>query len=43
MRVLLVVHGYPPAASGGTEIYTRQLADALSELPGLEVFVLTRD
>ena len=43
MRVLLVVHGYPPAASGGTEIYTQQLADALSELSGLEVFVLTRD
>jgi hypothetical protein len=43
MRVLLVVHGYPPAASGGTEIYTQQLADALSELSGLAVFVLTRD
>ena len=43
MRVLLVVHGFPPAASGGTEIYTQQFAQALSELPGLETFVLTRD
>ena len=43
MRVLLVVHGFPPAATGGTEIYTQQLARALSELSGLEVFVLTRD
>ena len=43
MRVLLVVHGFPPHASGGTEIYTQQLADALSELGGVEVFVLTRE
>ena len=43
MRVLLVVHGFPPAATGGTEIYTQQFAQALSELPGLETFVLTRD
>ena len=26
MRVLLVVHGYPPQGSGGTEIYVRSLA-----------------
>jgi GT2 family glycosyltransferase/glycosyltransferase involved in cell wall biosynthesis len=43
MRVLLVVHGFPPAASGGTEIYTQQLAEALNELPGLDVCVLTRE
>ena len=43
MRVLLVVHGFPPVAMGGTEIYTQQFAEALSELPGLEVSVLTRD
>lgn len=31
MRVLFVVHGYPPAATGGTEIYCRELAEALVE------------
>ena len=25
MRVLLVVHGFPPAANGGTEIYVEAL------------------
>src|SRR5688500_13828777 len=46
MRVLLIVHGFPPAASGGTEIYVRHFARALAALPGpstVEVFVLTRD
>ena len=43
MRVLLIVHGYPPHAIGGTEIYTRDLAVALAATPGAEVFVLTRD
>ena len=28
MRVLLVVHGFPPAATGGTEIYSEALARA---------------
>ncbi|MEO7270643.1 MAG: glycosyltransferase, partial [Vicinamibacterales bacterium] len=43
MRVLLIVHGYPPSATGGTEIYTRDLAVALAALPDVEVFVLTRE
>ncbi len=53
MRVLLIVHGYPPRALGGTEIYTSHLALALQQRPpgggggdqqhGDEVFVLTRE
>jgi glycosyltransferase involved in cell wall biosynthesis len=42
MRVLLVVHGFPPAASGGTEIYVRDLARALRDL-GDSVRVLARE
>ena len=30
MRVLLVVHGFPPAASGGTELYVADFARALA-------------
>jgi len=41
MRILQVVHGFPPAAHGGTEIYTRDLAAALAG-SGDEVAVLTR-
>jgi GT2 family glycosyltransferase/glycosyltransferase involved in cell wall biosynthesis len=43
MRILLVVHGFPPAANGGTEIYVHDLARALGSLPGTDVAVLTRD
>ncbi|MFH1176797.1 MAG: glycosyltransferase, partial [Acidobacteriota bacterium] len=43
MRVLLVVHGFPPGAGGGTEIYTHDLARALSRLGGVEVSVLARE
>ena len=43
MRVLQVVHGLPPAASGGTEIYVWHLARALAERPGIQVTLLTRD
>jgi len=42
MRVLLVVHGYPPQATGGTEIYVHSLALAL-RAQGDEVFVLARE
>jgi len=42
MRVLLVVHGYPPQGSGGTEIYVRSLALALRD-QGDEVCVLARE
>ena len=43
MRVLLVVHGYPPQAIGGTEIYTRDLAVALASMADVEVCVLARE
>ncbi len=42
MRVLLVAHGFPPAASGGTEVYVRNLAGALCAA-GDDVMVLTRE
>jgi GT2 family glycosyltransferase/glycosyltransferase involved in cell wall biosynthesis len=43
VRILLVVHGLPPAAAGGTEIYTRDLAEALAARPGDTVHVLARE
>ncbi|MEN3336593.1 MAG: hypothetical protein V7647_269 [Acidobacteriota bacterium] len=42
MRVMLVVHGVPPAATGGTEVYVRDLALALARLRSTEVAMLTR-
>jgi GT2 family glycosyltransferase/glycosyltransferase involved in cell wall biosynthesis len=42
MRILLVVHGFPPAASGGTEVYVRDFAAALAA-SGDDVMVLTRE
>lgn len=41
MRILQIVHGLPPAANGGTEVYTRDLAVALAA-SGDDVAVLTR-
>ena len=41
MKVLLVVHGFPPDATGGTEVYTSDLARALWRR-GHEVTVFTR-
>jgi GT2 family glycosyltransferase/glycosyltransferase involved in cell wall biosynthesis len=43
MRILLVVHGYPPLASAGTEVYVHALAHALTADGRDEVAVLTRD
>ena len=43
MRVLLIVHGFPPAAAGGTEIYVHDYARALAAIPGVEVMVLARE
>lgn len=43
MRILLVVHGFPPAGAGGTELYVHDLAVALAASPGDDIFVLTRD
>ena len=43
MRILQIVHGFPPAASGGTEVYVRDLAAALAATAADEVMVLTRE
>ena len=43
MRVLQIVHGFPPASSGGTEIYARDFALALARIPDTHVAVLTRE
>ena len=43
MRILQVVHGFPPAASAGTEVYVRNLAQALAGNPADEVRVFTRE
>jgi GT2 family glycosyltransferase/glycosyltransferase involved in cell wall biosynthesis len=43
MRILLVSHGFPPAASGGTEVYVRNLAAALASSAEDDVMVLTRE
>ena len=43
MRILLVVHGLPPAANGGTEVYVHDLAHALASTGEDEVTVFTRD
>jgi GT2 family glycosyltransferase/glycosyltransferase involved in cell wall biosynthesis len=42
MRILFVVHGFPPEATGGTEIYASGLAQALWRR-GHEVIVLARE
>jgi GT2 family glycosyltransferase/glycosyltransferase involved in cell wall biosynthesis len=43
MRVLEIVHGYPPLAAGGTEIYAEAHARTLAERFGDEVLVLARE
>jgi GT2 family glycosyltransferase/glycosyltransferase involved in cell wall biosynthesis len=43
MRVLLVVHGFPPLAQGGTETYSHALATRLRDQHGDDVAVLTRE
>lgn len=42
MRVLFVVHGYPPSGTGGAEIYAESIATRLARL-GDDVFVLARE
>ena len=42
MRILFVVHGFPPASMGGTEIYASDLAGALRDR-GHEVVVFARE
>lgn len=43
MRTLLVVHGFPPRASGGTELYAEAHAVTLAARHGDSVLVLTRE
>jgi GT2 family glycosyltransferase/glycosyltransferase involved in cell wall biosynthesis len=43
MRVLVVVHGFPPFHQGGSEIYAETHARALQRLYGDDILVLTRD
>ena len=41
MKVLVVVHGFPPLAQGGSEIYAETHARALSAYYGEDVLVIT--
>ncbi len=43
MRVLQIVHGLPPASSGGTESYVMNLSQALARRPDVQVTILARD
>jgi GT2 family glycosyltransferase/glycosyltransferase involved in cell wall biosynthesis len=43
MRILVVVHGFPPDAQGGSEIYAHAHARALRQRFGDDVVVLTAD
>jgi GT2 family glycosyltransferase len=43
MRVLVIVHGFPPRATGGAELYAHSHAHALRRYYGDEVLVFTRD
>ena len=43
MRILQVVHGFPPEASAGTEVYVRNLSRALAGDPANTVCVFTRE
>lgn len=43
MRVLVIVHGWPPNAQGGAELYARAHAMTLAQRSGDEVLVVTRE
>lgn len=43
MRVLVVVHGFPPSSSGGSEIHAHAMAHSLHRRFGDEVVVFTRE
>lgn len=43
MRILVVVHGFPPFAQGGSELHAHALAVALATSHGDDVLVLTRE
>ncbi len=42
LRVLQVIHGFPPYYMAGSEVYTYKLTKALASLPGVEVCVFSR-
>lgn len=41
IRVLFVAHGYPPEQIGGTEVYNKNLAEAVAGLDDFEPVILT--
>lgn len=43
MRVLQVIHGYPPRYNAGSEVYTQSLARALAERHEVQVFTRQDD
>lgn len=43
MRVLLVIHGYPPRYNAGSEVYTQSLARALADRHDVRVFTRQED
>src|SRR5262249_52664680 len=43
MRILVIVHGFPPDAEAGSEIYARDHALALHRAYGDTILVITRD
>src|SRR5262245_42555245 len=43
MRALIVVHGFPPQAQGGSEVYAHAHARTLRRQYGDDVLVLTRE
>lgn len=43
MKILAIVHGFPPAAQGGSEIYAHAHALALRQHCGDEIVVFTRE
>jgi hypothetical protein len=43
MRVLVVAHGFPPRAEGGSEVYAHAHARTLRRLYGDEILVLARE
>lgn len=43
MRVLLVIHGYPPRYNAGSEVYTQALARGLAERHDVRVFTRQED
>ncbi len=42
IRVLQVIHGFPPYYMAGSEVYTYKLCKALSALPGVDLSVFSR-